>query len=53
MTMIDEQLVRAHLDLRLGEARAQRRSRQLTTAARMSRRAQQAAEQARAALARI
>ena len=52
MNLMPEELARAHMAERLGQARAQRRGRQLVTARRLSRRAERAAQQARLALAR-
>jgi hypothetical protein len=52
MNMISEELARAHVAARLGEARASRRGHQLVLARRLSRRAERAAAQARLALAR-
>ena len=52
MNLIHEDLARAQMSARLGEARLARRSRQLVLARRMSRRAERAALQARLALAR-
>jgi hypothetical protein len=52
MNLMYEDLARAHMDARLGEAHAARRGHQLTMARRLSRRAERAAQQARLALAR-
>ncbi len=52
MNLMHEDLARAHLSARLGEAHAQRRAHQVALARRLSRRAEQAALQARLALAR-
>ena len=52
MNLMHEELARAQMAERLGEARAQRRGRQLVVARRLSRRAERAAQQARLALAR-
>ncbi len=51
MTM-HEDLARAHMDARLGEARQMRTGHQLARARRLSRKAERAAQQARLALAR-
>lgn len=52
MTLVHEQLARAHQAARLGEAQQLRRGRSLARARRLSRKAEQAAQQARLALAR-
>ena len=52
MNLMHEELARAHMSVRLGEAQAQRRGRQVVVARRLSRRAERAALQARLALAR-
>lgn len=52
MNLMHEELARAQMVERLGEARAQRRGGQLVTARRLSRRAERAAQRARLALAR-
>jgi hypothetical protein len=52
MNLMYEDLARAHLAERLGEARQARRGHRLATARRLSRRAERAALQARLALAR-
>ena len=52
MNLMHEDLARAHVAVRLGEARESRRGHQLVLARRLSRRAERAAEQARLALAR-
>ncbi|MFT4008437.1 MAG: hypothetical protein QM655_00185 [Nocardioidaceae bacterium] len=52
MNLMTEDLARAHMAERLGEARESRRQRELTTSQRMARRAEKAAQQARLALAR-
>jgi hypothetical protein len=52
MSLMHEELARAHMAERLGEARQTRRGHQLATARRLSRRAERAAAQARLALAR-
>jgi hypothetical protein len=53
MYLIHEQLARAQMSERLGEAQALRRGRQVVAARRLSRRAERAAAQARLAAARI
>ena len=50
--MMNEQLAREHMVTRLGEAQQLRRGHQLAMARRLGRKAEQAAEQARLALAR-
>ncbi|HET6624762.1 MAG TPA: hypothetical protein VFG63_00095 [Nocardioidaceae bacterium] len=52
MNLMNEDLARAHMAARLGEARELRRGHQLVLARRLSRRAERAALQARLALAR-
>ncbi|GAB3029688.1 hypothetical protein GCM10011376_14080 [Nocardioides flavus (ex Wang et al. 2016)] len=52
MNLMHEELARAQMSARLGEAHALRRGHQLALARRMSRKAEQAAQQARLALAR-
>jgi hypothetical protein len=52
MYLIQEDLARAHLSERLGEARQARRGRRLAYARRLSHRAERAAREARLALAR-
>ena len=52
MNLIHEDLARAHIAARLGEAHQERRDGQLLLARRLSRKAEQAAVQARLALAR-
>jgi hypothetical protein len=52
MNLLNEDLARAQMSARLGEAREMRRAHQLARARRMSRRAERAALQARLALAR-
>lgn len=53
MRLISEDLARAQMDARLGEAQQQQRGHQLARARRLSRKAEQAAQQARLALARV
>ena len=53
MNLIHEDLARAHAAARLGEARQQRRGRQLVLARRLARKAERAAYEARLALARL
>ena len=53
MNLMNEDLARAHMAARLGEAQNQRRGQQLVVARRLSRRAERAAHQARLALARV
>lgn len=53
MHLIQEQLSRAHRSERLREAEIERRSRTVTAASRLSRRAEQAARRARLAAARM
>lgn len=50
--LMHEELARAQMSARLGEAQEARRGHHLAMARRMSRRAEQAAQQARLALAR-
>jgi hypothetical protein len=52
MNLMQENLARAQMAARLGEAQELRRGHQLAVARRMSRKAEQAAQQARLALAR-
>ena len=52
MNLMHEELARAQMTARLGEAQEMRRGRHLVMARRMSRKAEQAAQQARLALAR-
>ncbi|MEP7089575.1 MAG: hypothetical protein ABI776_05640 [Nocardioidaceae bacterium] len=52
MNLIQEDLARAHLAARLGEAHELRRGHRLASARRLSLRAERASEQARLALAR-
>ena len=52
MNLMNENLARAQMSARLGEAQELRRGRQLIRARRLSRKAEQAAQQARLALAR-
>lgn len=52
MNTMHEDLARAQMTARLGEAQQLRRGHQLALARRMSRKAEQAAQQARLALAR-
>ena len=52
MNLMNENLARAHMAARLGEAQELRRGHQLARARRLSRKAEQAAQQARLALAR-
>ena len=52
MNLMHEELARAQMSARLGEAHQLRRGHNLTVARRMSRKAEQAAQQARLALAR-
>jgi hypothetical protein len=52
MSLIHENLARAQMSARLGEAQQQRRGHQMARARRLSRKAEQAAQQARLALAR-
>jgi len=52
MNLMHEELARAQMTARLGEAQELRRGHHLAIARRMSRKAEQAAQQARLALAR-
>jgi hypothetical protein len=52
MNLMHEDLARAQMSARLGEAQQQRRGYQMSRARRLSRKAEQAAQQARLALAR-
>jgi hypothetical protein len=52
MELMHENLARAQMSARLGEAQSMRRGHQLAKARRLSRKAEQAAQQARLALAR-
>ena len=52
MNLIQEDLARAHMSARLGEAQSMRRGHQLVRSRRLSRRAERAAQQARLAIAR-
>ena len=52
MYLLNEDLARAQMSERLGEARELRRGHQLVLARRLSRRAERAAQQARLAIAR-
>jgi hypothetical protein len=52
MNLMNEDLARAQMSARLGEAQQLRRGRQQVAARRLSRKAEQAARQARLALAR-
>ena len=52
MNTMQEDLARAQMATRLGEAQQMRRGHQLVRARRLSRKAEQAAQQARLALAR-
>ncbi|WP_235737703.1 hypothetical protein [Nocardioides alcanivorans] len=53
MELMHEELARAQMSARLGEAQNRRLAREASLARRMSRRAEQAARQARLALARL
>lgn len=53
MSLITEDLARAHIGARLEQARATRRGYHLAAARRLSRKAERAAAQARLALARV
>lgn len=53
MNMLSEELARAQLSARLGEAHHQRQGHQLVLARRLSRKAERAAHQARLAVARM
>ena len=52
MHLMNEDLARAQMSMRLGEAQAQQRSRQFALHRRLSRRAERAAQRARLAAAR-
>ncbi|MEI5672474.1 MULTISPECIES: hypothetical protein [Nocardioides] len=52
MSLMNEDLARAQMSARLGEAQHLRRGHQMARAARLTRKAEQAAQQARLALAR-
>lgn len=52
MSLMNEDLARAQMSARLGEAQRLRRGHQVARANRLTRRAEQAAQQARLALAR-
>ncbi len=52
MNLLNEELARAQMSARLGEAQQMQRGYQLARARRLSRKAEQAAQQARLALAR-
>ena len=52
MSLMNEDLARAQMSARLGEAQNLRRGHQMVRAARLTRKAEQAAQQARLALAR-
>ena len=52
MNLINESLAREHIGSRLGEAQQRQRGRELVLARRVSRKAENAARQARLALAR-
>ena len=52
MSLMHENLARAQMSARLGEAQQLRQGHQLTRARRLSRKAEEAAQQARLALAR-
>ncbi len=52
MYLMQEELARAQMSARLGEAHQRRRGHQLVLARRLSRKAEEAAQQARLALAR-
>jgi len=53
MNLMYEELARAQMSARLGEAQAQRRGRNAVVARRLSRRAERAAAKARLAAARV
>ena len=53
MNLIYEELARAQMSARLGEAQQWHRAQNLTRARRLSRKAEKAAQQARLALARV
>lgn len=52
MQLLNEDLARAQMSMRLGQAQAQHRARQLALHRRLSRRAERAAQQARLAVER-
>jgi hypothetical protein len=52
MNLLNEDLARAHMSVRLGEAQQMRRAAHVARARRVSRKAEKAARQARLALAR-
>lgn len=52
MNLMHEDMARAHMDARLEQARVWQRSHRLTRAARLTRRAERASQQARLLLAR-
>lgn len=52
MYLINEDLARAHIELRMQEAEEHRRGNRIAKANRLSRRAERAAQRARAAIAR-
>ena len=52
MYLLNEDLARAQMSARLGEAHSRRRGHQLVMSRRLSRRAEEAAQQARLAIAR-
>lgn len=52
MNLIQEDLARAHMSERLGEARSRRRGHQIVMARRLSRRAERASQEALLAIAR-
>lgn len=53
MSLMHEEMARAQMSARLGEARQQARARNVLRARRLSRKAERAAQQARLALARV
>jgi hypothetical protein len=53
MNLMNEELARAQMSARLGEAQSLRRGRQVVVARRLSRRAERAAYEARLALSRV
>lgn len=53
MHLMHEELARAQMSARLGEAQRKRQGRQVVLAQRMTRRAERAAQQARLAIARL
>lgn len=53
MSLMHEELARAQMSARLGEAQSMRQGHQLALARRMSRKAERAAQQARLAFARL